>query len=34
MSTKIGIHDEIGYVGNTIQAEVTGVDVGDRPARP
>lgn len=32
--TRIGIHDEIGYVGNTIQAEFKGVDVGDRPARP
>lgn len=32
--TRIGIHDEIGYVGNTIQAEFTGVDIGDRPARP
>lgn len=32
--TRIGIHDEIGYVGNTIQAEFMGVDIGDRPARP
>ena len=32
--TRIGIHDEIGYVGNTIQTEFTGVDVGNRPVRP
>jgi hypothetical protein len=29
--TRIGIHDEIGYQGNTVQSEFTGIAVADRP---
>ena len=31
--TRIGIHDEIGYKGNTIQDEFSGIAVGPAPKR-
>ena len=33
-TSKIGIHDEIGYKGNTLQAEFAGIDVATLPPIP